>query len=127
MNDGQFRESAGLAFDLPANSAGRLGRQLGVVERSPAVHQAPGWIRFQDDVVAPEGRAVGSVMADLRPGLASRVNPGTEEVPGRELRPGDRIPDLLRSGSDVDLVDLLWSRHRLPPFQLLLEGGQCRR
>src|SRR5438270_288744 len=106
MKDGEPRESAGLLFDLPAHAAGRLGRQLGVVERTPAVHEAPGRIGFQYEVVAPERRAVGSEMADLRPGLARGFHLRTEEVPGRELRPGDRIPDLLRSGPDVDLVDL---------------------
>lgn len=62
VGDASSRSCTTVSFVTPSHAARGLGRQLGIVERSSAVDQPPGWIGFEDRVIAPERGPIGRVV-----------------------------------------------------------------
>src|ERR1039458_4720071 len=112
VHDGQQAGAVLLGFDLPGDAAVRLDGRLRVIQRAPAVLQAPRRIGLDDFAVHPVLRAIRRVAVVRGARLEGRVDVGAVEVLGRELRAGDRLPDLLWGGLDEQLVELGCLRRR---------------
>src|SRR5215210_2563981 len=106
VDDRELGHAAVRRLELPCHAAVLLAGQLLVVEGAPAVAQAPRRIRLEHLTVDPELLLAGRVRPERSARLERRVDVAAVEVPARELRLGDRVPDLLRRRLDEHLVDL---------------------
>src|SRR5450759_760871 len=94
-------------LDLPGDLRDVLAPYVLVPEGDHGLDQLPWGVDLE--VLALAQRPGGALVRHLeaRAGREVRADPVAELVLAPDLRVGDRLPETLRSGADVDLEDLL--------------------
>src|SRR5581483_3542350 len=102
VRDAQQARAVALRDDVPRDAALLLERKLRVVERAPAVDEAPRRVELLDVGVAPRV----AVRPEARVVVGDDGDPRAVEVLRGPFGFRDRVPDLLRCRPDRHLVDL---------------------
>src|SRR5437763_7862295 len=107
-------------FDLPRDPSAALVLHLVAPKRGHGVDQAAGRVDLEDVTLAQGYGPAARAHLEARAGLPLRGRSGAEVVLAPDLGIGDRLPEALGRGLDVDLENLL---HCLS-LQLAFEPGQ---
>lgn len=115
---------AGVAdgLDVPGDPRRAFGFHLVAPERDHALDELARWIDFEDLALAEQAVGLGGAHLEAPAGLPVRGDPHAEVVLAPDLGVGDRLPEALRGGADVNLEDLFHGA-----LQSALEAAECGR